>query len=238
MVMNIRKRSGELLSNDYISTPLKKFCIAICVTDDKTLNDFFTVVGIDSHHTKNYDSLFDSNNDKEIICEKDAIVPDINSDENQGDSRHSELQPVTLNDSNPSNELNPPVINKFIYILKLANDRYYVGKTNNVEKRYQEHLDGNGSLWTKTYKPLSIEKVLDLISDFDEDKYTKEYMAKYGIDKVRGGSYIEVSLSKIQIDMLQKEIWAAKNKCVRCGRGGHFINKCFAKKNIYGTDLP
>ena len=44
-----------------------------------------------------------------------------------------------------------------IYILKLNNNKYYVGKTNRtVNDRYQEHLDGNGSIWTKKYKPQSI----------------------------------------------------------------------------------
>ena len=45
-----------------------------------------------------------------------------------------------------------------IYILKLNNDNYYVGKTKNVNKRFQEHLSGNGSSWTQMHKPIEIIK--------------------------------------------------------------------------------
>ena len=49
-----------------------------------------------------------------------------------------------------------------IYILKLNNSKYYVGKTNrSVNERYQEHLEGIGSLWTKIYKPLSVVKQIE-----------------------------------------------------------------------------
>jgi predicted GIY-YIG superfamily endonuclease len=36
-----------------------------------------------------------------------------------------------------------------IYILKLREGKYYIGKTKNVEKRFNEHIAGNGSGWTK-----------------------------------------------------------------------------------------
>lgn len=46
-----------------------------------------------------------------------------------------------------------------IYILKLNDNKYYIGKTNRIViDRYQEHLEGIGSFWTKKYKPLSIIK--------------------------------------------------------------------------------
>lgn len=37
----------------------------------------------------------------------------------------------------------------FIYVLKLENDKYYVGKTNNPDLRITNHFDANGSQWTK-----------------------------------------------------------------------------------------
>ena len=46
-----------------------------------------------------------------------------------------------------------------IYILKLSNNKYYIGKSNNIFIRYRQHLNGNGSFWTKKYKPLYIEKI-------------------------------------------------------------------------------
>ncbi len=124
-----------------------------------------------------------------------------------------------------------------IYILRLQGGYYYIGKSDNPMKRYEEHLRGQGSSWTKLHKPELCERVISSASAFDEDKYTKEYMAKYGIDKVRGGTYVETELSQKQIDCLQKEIWAAQDKCTRCGHHGHFVDACFATINVNGCKI-
>ena len=122
-----------------------------------------------------------------------------------------------------------------IYILKLEGGRYYIGKTNDIAKRYQQHLNGNGSAWTRKYKPVSLEKTIENVSSFEEDKITKEYMSKYGIDKVRGGSYVEIELSEFHIEALKMEIWAAKDKCTQCGRSGHFVKDCYANTDVSGS---
>ena len=116
-----------------------------------------------------------------------------------------------------------------IYILKLREGKYYIGKTKNVEKRFNEHIAGNGSGWTKKYKPISLIKSIVSTSYFDEDKYVKEYMAKYGIENVRGGTYSNIDLDANCISVLQKEIRHSKNLCTRCGRDTHFIKDCYAK---------
>jgi predicted GIY-YIG superfamily endonuclease len=116
-----------------------------------------------------------------------------------------------------------------IYILKLREGKYYIGKTKNVEKRFNEHITGNGSGWTKKYKPISLIKSVVSTSYFDEDKYVKEYMAKYGIENVRGGTYSNIDLDANCISVLEKELWHSKNLCTRCGRDTHFIKECYAK---------
>ena len=116
-----------------------------------------------------------------------------------------------------------------IYILKLQKNKYYVVKTTNFTRRIKEHMSGNGSVWTKKYKPIKVEKIINNANTIDEDRYVKEYMAKYGINNVRGGSYVNEVLDEIQIYSLQKEIWYSNDKCSRCGRDGHFVNKCYAK---------
>jgi predicted GIY-YIG superfamily endonuclease len=121
-----------------------------------------------------------------------------------------------------------------IYVLRLQGGRYYVGKSDDVMNRYEQHLNGSGSAWTKKYKPISLEKTYKSVSPFEEDKVTKEYMSKYGIDKVRGGSYVETELSDFHIDALNMEIWAAKDLCTQCGRAGHFVKDCYAKTQERG----
>jgi len=113
-----------------------------------------------------------------------------------------------------------------IYILKLMDDCFYVGKTNDIEKRYFEHTSGNGALWTKKHRPIKIEKTIDNCDPFDEDKYVKKYMAMYGIDKVRGGTYVKEILDDEQIKILQKEINASMDLCNNCGQAGHFVKDC------------
>lgn len=120
-----------------------------------------------------------------------------------------------------------------IYILRLEGGKYYVGKSSDPEKRYRQHLAGKGSSWTKKHKPISIEKIISATSAFDEDKTTKEYMSKYGIENVRGGSYTQVDLDDAQVDTLNMEIWGAKDACLLCGRRGHYAKECYA---TYGSN--
>lgn len=124
-----------------------------------------------------------------------------------------------------------------IYILKLEKGRYYVGKTDDVKQRYEEHCSGNGSTWTRKYRPISIEREIPNTSPFEEDKVTKEYMHKYGRDNVRGGAYVTDELDDFQHEVLDKETWAATNKCTRCGRPGHFVNNCYANMTVNGHVL-
>jgi predicted GIY-YIG superfamily endonuclease len=120
-----------------------------------------------------------------------------------------------------------------IYILSLESDKFYVGKSAHVMERYQQHIDGEGSSWTRKYKPTAIIKVIEDASPFDEDRITKEWMAKYGIDNVRGGSYSSERLSQMHRDTLQREIWAAQDCCLLCGKKGHFANECRIAKKRY-----
>jgi predicted GIY-YIG superfamily endonuclease len=53
-----------------------------------------------------------------------------------------------------------------IYILKLVSNKYYVGKSSNPQKRFMEHMNRNGSAWTKKYKPISIEKIISNASNY------------------------------------------------------------------------
>jgi len=124
-----------------------------------------------------------------------------------------------------------------IYILRLKGGKYYIGKSDNPMIRYKEHLDGTGSAWTKLHKPIAIDKIVENASNFDEDKYTKEYMAKYGIHNVRGGTYVTTVLDDFEVETLNREIWGAQNKCTKCGRSGHFVKDCFANTTINGEEL-
>ena len=118
-----------------------------------------------------------------------------------------------------------------IYILKCRDNKYYVGKTEKTAmKRYEEHTAGNGCAWTRKYKP--IELVEYFFGDkFDEDKKTKLYMDKYGINNVRGGAYSQIKLDEASIASLNREMNGVNDKCNKCGKLGHFMRDCKYKKS-------
>jgi predicted GIY-YIG superfamily endonuclease len=150
-----------------------------------------------------------------------------------------------------------------IYILQCSSNKWYIGKTNYLSARMNNHFENKYRLpqWCKKYPPTNVEKLYLNCDDFDEDKITKQYMAKYGILNVRGGSYTGVKLSKLTLRFLEKEIRGAANlcyfcgsdkhfakdcnkvvkrkkrKCGRCGRYGHNRTRCYAKTRFNGVSL-
>jgi len=122
--------------------------------------------------------------------------------------------------------ISPNYIMVYIYILKLEQGKYYIGKTNHPEFRLANHFQSNGSEWTKKYKPLEVIDIKPNCDDYDEDKVTRQYMDKYGINNVRGGSFVTIKLKKSIIDTLNQMNNGTNNKCFICGKDNHFAKDC------------
>ena len=114
-----------------------------------------------------------------------------------------------------------------IYILELEDSKYYVGRTNDVQRRIEEHIKGIGSMWTKKHKVLKLLKVIENCNSFDEDKYVKMLMKEHGIANVRGGAYSQITLLPDQIKSIQNELLGATDICFNCGKEGHWLETKF-----------
>jgi hypothetical protein len=145
----------------------------------------------------------------------------------------------------------------YIYVLELAEQKYYVGKSSKPLSRTGEHLISmihndascSGSGWTGLYEPIRILEVNKSYDEFDEDVYTLRYMKNHGIDNVRGGSFCELNLSHDNVMTLEKMLAGAGDKCYYCGSDDHYVASCPQKKirrvaqkkkhlNLKAKDIP
>ena len=92
-----------------------------------------------------------------------------------------------------------------IYVLKLENEKYYIGQTKNIDKRLKFHQKGKlGSDWTKLHSPIEIYKaketpytsVQDAIKL--ENRTTIWCMKKFGWKNVRGGDFCTLDENKLR----------------------------------------
>lgn len=65
----------------------------------------------------------------------------------------------------------------WVYILECSNGSYYTGYTVDLTKRYQAHLKGSASKYTRSFKPIRIAqswKVDDKSTAMKLEKYIKQ----------------------------------------------------------------
>lgn len=89
----------------------------------------------------------------------------------------------------------------YCYILRLQNQKYYVGSAYEPTKRYAEHLKGKGSKWTQIFRPTEKIKQIKCASLGEslitEDALTLWMMVKFGKDNVRGGRWLQERIKHI-----------------------------------------
>lgn len=64
----------------------------------------------------------------------------------------------------------------YTYVIECENGTYYKGKTNNLERRMQEHFSGKGAKYTKEHKPIKVVYIKDFKTEkeaVEHEKYLK-----------------------------------------------------------------
>lgn len=113
-----------------------------------------------------------------------------------------------------------------IYVLKLQNNKFYIGRTQNWPQRYEQYAtDISIPTWVKKYPLIDVVETF-LADSWQEDVLTLKYMDKYGIGNVRGGIYSNAILTQEQYSSILMQIRHIKDECLRCGLKGHYISSC------------
>lgn len=123
-----------------------------------------------------------------------------------------------------------------IYVLKCQNDKYYVGQSTNIKRRFLNHQSGlNAAEWTKIFKPVElVEVVLTPLENRIEavqieNEVTVRYMLQYGWENVRGGDFCVLDPFKLRVLLakntkLGTEILPIDSKRVaNIRRGAHYV---------------
>ena len=82
-----------------------------------------------------------------------------------------------------------------IYVLKLQDDCWYIGRSKKLSQRLKNHQIGTSNLtWITKHTMISIDKIFafennEQIDGFVEDDITLRYMKQYGIDNERGCNF-------------------------------------------------
>jgi len=94
-----------------------------------------------------------------------------------------------------------------LYLLELADHKYYVGQSDDPEFRFLQHSGKQGALWTRKYKPLRIAKIqavtIPSVSEsmLYENWMTLQAMERYGWENVRGGEFLIVESNLLRMSL-------------------------------------
>lgn len=91
-----------------------------------------------------------------------------------------------------------------LYLREPADDKYYVGQSDNPDFRFSEHLSGRGAKWTRMHRPLYILLTRNISVESPaeamvyENWLTLQYMERFGWENVRGGEFLVVESYRLK----------------------------------------
>lgn len=106
----------------------------------------------------------------------------------------------------------------YIYVLKLENGKWWVGKTTNIERRINKIRKGIGPPWTIINRMIKVEEVRE---NANLKEVTLEYMQLYGWENVRGYAWSQWNMERPPKELRGiLEPWEAKK---HSRNGGYLI---------------
>jgi predicted GIY-YIG superfamily endonuclease len=86
---------------------------------------------------------------------------------------------------------------KTVYVLRLEDEKYYVGATADIDHRVRQHRRGQGAKWTQKHEVVDLVALARNISNWQsvEKELTLWLMERYHWTDVRGGPWTQRSLS-------------------------------------------
>ena len=93
-----------------------------------------------------------------------------------------------------------------VYVLECEGGNYYVGRTEDGERRLRQHVMGKGAKWTKKHKPKRVVDYYRNMKPSDEKKITERMIKEHGARKVRGGPYVKTKMTQAELRALEKKV--------------------------------
>lgn len=77
------------------------------------------------------------------------------------------------------------------FAIKFKNGSYFITSADDPQQAFNDFMK-------RGFHPISIESIIDNSESYHEWALFREYLAKYGIDRVRGASYTNFILTDLQ----------------------------------------
>lgn len=93
---------------------------------------------------------------------------------------------------------------KWFYVLELQDRHFYVGISSNAVRRFGQHSEGNGAVWTKLHPPVGVlfqheHEVADYrAAELIENEITVRLMVEHGWQRVRGGFFCSTDETQVE----------------------------------------
>jgi predicted GIY-YIG superfamily endonuclease len=93
-----------------------------------------------------------------------------------------------------------PFGTQYVYVWELEGGKYYVGWTENLSRRLDEHMNEEGSIWTKKYRPISVVEIVRGDKQVEKMK-TLQYMKEKGFENVRGSIWCLINYKIVPMEV-------------------------------------